>query len=344
MRKHINNYLSNSAKKISPELALAHLLDTNKSKIDYEKECKLLNVSLTRILPPYFLVEAEKAKCRPPGIEANAHEVVVPLQSLLDHTVSRILDDEDIQLQINRLIKLNDDQPLLLEFLYKYGSDGTGGLGKFKQKADESYVPGKLYATSMVPLQIVTYVGQKIFILYNNHLVNSSLSVRPLRHQYLSESTEIIKKEDARLENEISCLHKMQWTEKISIGYLGFKSMLDQKVLIAIAESSSQKCPYCGCGLRDFNDLLKFFRANPELLAELCLSPLHFGIRGMEHIFKVGFNQDFKQFYCRGEENHNLKEIRKAKILKRFKDLGLCFTQVTKSNQKLPWRKQFCSI
>ena len=95
------------------------------SNIDYEKNCRMINKT-KRILPPLYLLEAEKLKCRPPGVQANSHEVVVPLQNLLHHTVSRLLDDESIQSQIERLSQLNEGHPLLLEFIYKYGFDGTG--------------------------------------------------------------------------------------------------------------------------------------------------------------------------------------------------------------------------
>ena len=217
-----------SDRKISTQEALAHLLDTNMTKIDYDKNCKLVNKS-RRILPPYYHLEAEKLKCRPPGISANSHEVVVPLQNLLDHTVSRLLEDEVTQQQIERLSDLNGGNPLLLEFIWKFGFDGSGGLGKFKQLTDEHHVPGKLFASNLVPLQIVTYVGQKIHVIYHNCLCNSPKAVRPIRHNYVNETIEIIRQEDERLESEIRSLVQFEWTEDIKVGYIGIKSMCDQK-------------------------------------------------------------------------------------------------------------------
>ena len=309
--------------RITIQEALAHFLDTDMGKTDYEKNCKLVNRT-KRILPLYYELQAEKLKCVPPGIEVKgSHDVVVPLQSLLDHTVERLLDNQDIQLQIDRLLAMNDDQPILLEFLYKWGMDGTSGTGKFKQLADREHVPGALFATNMVALQLVSIVKGKIFILYDNCLCNSSAAVRPIRHLFKKESTEIIKEEDQRVKAEISNLSKYNYTECVCVGYLGFQSMCDQKIVNAVNDNNSaQKCPFCLCGLKDFNQIGLFFQANVDALAELCLSVLHFGINSVGHVFKVGFNQDFKCFYCRTDEQKILRANRRARILKAFKDIG----------------------
>ena len=101
------------------------------TKSDYEKHCKLIN-KLKRILPPYFHIAAEKLKCHPEEITTiGDHEVVVPLQSLLDHTVSRIFEFPDIQSQVERLSEMNEGT-LDIKFIFKYGMDGSQGLMKPK--------------------------------------------------------------------------------------------------------------------------------------------------------------------------------------------------------------------
>ena len=241
-----------------------------------------------RILPPYCQIEWEKFRCRPQGITANAHDVMVPLQNLLDHTVTRILDDEDIQLQIDQLVEKNDGESILIEFIYKYGFDGTGGMMKVKQVTDEVHKPGALFASNMVSLQLISFVKGKIYILFFNACCNSAASCRPIRHQYISESREVIANEDNRLNSEIQSLKKLEWTDKVTVGYFGIESMNDGKVQNVVNENpSSQRCPICLCGPRDFNDLERFFRANVDLLAKLCIGVLHVGLRGFEHICKV---------------------------------------------------------
>ena len=311
----------NSDEPICVTQALAHVFDCCMSKIDYEKHCKLVNRS-KRILPPYFWLEAEKLKCRPPGVEANPHEVKVPLQSLLDHTVQRLLEFQDIQEQLDRLTAMNDGDPPYLELIFKYGFDGTT-VGKFKQLSDDLVDPGKLFASNLVILQLVTFVKGRIFILYDNGLCNSSVSVRAIHHQYVKETTEVVKMEDERLEAEINALEKFEWTESIKIGYIAIKSILDGKCInICCENDSSQRCPFCLCGPKDFNSLVAIFRADPDLLAQLCLSVLHFGLRVIDLLFNIGFNQDFQCHQCRGEENKLLRSRRRAMIMKKFKDIG----------------------
>ena len=292
------------------------------SKIGYEKECKLVNKT-KRILPAYYRLEAEKAKCRPPGIISNPHQVLVPLQSLLDHSVQRTLEDTDIQVQIDKLVHLNDGDPVYLELIFKFGYDGSGGLCHFKQLCDDTTDPGKIFASNLVILQLVTYVNGRIYVLYDNCLCNSSVAVCAIHHQYVKETTEITKKEDDRLEAEINALTRFEWTGGISVGYVAIKSMLDGKCCnVASGNNSSQRCPFCGAGPKDFNSLRALFMADPNLLAQLCLSILHFGLRSVDLIFNIGFNQDFKCPQCRGEEHHALRNSRKARILKRFRDIG----------------------
>ena len=102
------------------------------TKIDYEKNCKLVNKS-KRILPPYYHLEAEKLKCRPQGVTAvGTHEVVAPLGELLNHTVSRIMEFPDVRDQVERLTEMNDGK-LNIRFFYKYGMDGSQGYLKPNQ-------------------------------------------------------------------------------------------------------------------------------------------------------------------------------------------------------------------
>ena len=200
------------------------------------------------------------------------------------------------------------------------------------QVTDNVRCPGALFATNMVALQLVTVIDKKIYILYDNTLCNSSTSVRPVRHQYIKETKQVTTDEYERLQTEIRQLTKFEWTSSISIQHIGFCTMCDGKVTNAINDNdSTQRCPFCGFGMKDFNRDLTFL-ADPQALAQLCLCVLHFGIRAFEHVCKVGFNQDFQCWQATGAEKQALKKIRKARIMQKFKDIGknsiLCFHQV----------------
>ena len=48
------------------------------------------------------------------------------------------------------------------------------------------------------------------------------------------------------------------------------------------------------------------------------MSILHFGINSMKGILKMASQLDFKEHEARGEENQNLRDIRKAKNIKKL--------------------------
>ena len=96
--------------------------------------------------------------------------------------------------------------------------------------------------------------------------------------------------------------------------------------------TNTHNCPICKEGPAAFKDIDFVYEANPEALAQLCYSSLHFGPRVMENLLKIGFSQDFKQFPCYGPTNKGLRDKRKKamqKILK--KDLGVPVFEVKRN-------------
>ena len=80
-------------KKKSPEEALAFLLANNLTKEQYcamKQACAESNADLW---PNYNVILGAKKDCRPPDIRLQELSADVPLQSLLNHTVSRILQN-----------------------------------------------------------------------------------------------------------------------------------------------------------------------------------------------------------------------------------------------------------
>ena len=195
------NELSNELKDLHERLqdeqevtvlkALALLLDRGLSRADWEELCKCVN-STRRILPPYHHLVKEKLNCRPPGIMVEENNVQVSLQALLEHTVSRILDDPDVKELIQWLKEKYGLTHLDLLFIFKYGLDGSKGHPIFKQFMSCSRDQGALLATHMVGLQIVTVINGKVHILYNNSLCNSALSCRPVRYWFVNEDKGIL--------------------------------------------------------------------------------------------------------------------------------------------------------
>lgn len=76
---------------ISSERALAYFMENSLTKQQYINTKQLSKQHGCNIYPPYSQIVEEKLKCRPQGIVCFENETKVSLQSLLDHTTSRIL-------------------------------------------------------------------------------------------------------------------------------------------------------------------------------------------------------------------------------------------------------------
>lgn len=87
----ISDDLKTTSNGFSPEKALALLLDAKLSKYQYEmlkKACRNIGHD---IFPCYSKVLEAKKTCYPENVNINETFATAPLQSILDHTASRIL-------------------------------------------------------------------------------------------------------------------------------------------------------------------------------------------------------------------------------------------------------------
>lgn len=89
----ISNDSNNNQKtsfQMSPEKALSLIIDTNLSKRQYQLLRNNAKENNLNLYPPYNTIRNAKQLCYPSDITATEHSVCVTLQSLLDHTVSRL--------------------------------------------------------------------------------------------------------------------------------------------------------------------------------------------------------------------------------------------------------------
>ncbi|KAE8740865.1 hypothetical protein FOCC_FOCC013611 [Frankliniella occidentalis] len=139
-------------KTCTPEQALSLLVEMGCSKNDYQtlRNTAVGNSSL--LIPPYSTVAAAKLKCYPKNMVFSNQVAEVPLQSLLDHTASRLME----VIEPNVLESLEEGTDIVL-FL-KYGMDGMGSQSIFKQDSSvgtlEVGEDGQMFLCSLVPLRM----------------------------------------------------------------------------------------------------------------------------------------------------------------------------------------------
>lgn len=122
-RDSLQNDISYSAKE-----ALALFTQLKLTRNQYiDLRASVIRKKLPTLYPPYYKLLEEKAKCYPPNIKITDISAEVPLQNLVDHTVSRIAEN-----QKELIVSLND--PIDLQITYKWGADGSGSQKNYKQK------------------------------------------------------------------------------------------------------------------------------------------------------------------------------------------------------------------
>ena len=305
---------------ISELEVLCLVLTENMSRKNYTNWRRLVNKK-GKILPPYDSVAKVKKDCRPIGITSELIKVDVPLQNLAEHTVKRILQDDAVAAQVNKLAEENGG-PLEIGFNFKLGTDGTNGLQTLEEDFEEFHEETRaMVATTFVALNIWTVINNKIKVVYHNPLFNSPLAVRPKQHLYRRED-DVLDEVLDELKEEMENLQPIVWEENeaVKIKFVPFFSMNDGKVMNHLHGNNwTNACPICYAGPERFSDINSVYSANPEALAQLCLSTLHFGPRVMENLLKVGFNKDFQKSQAITDEHKRMRAISKEHIISEVK-------------------------
>lgn len=139
----------------------------------------------------------------------------MPLQSLLEHTLSRIC------LTLNLNFKKN------LTLYVKYGFDGTNAH-RYKQKCGEiSSSTDYLFCSSLVPLRLVDKIKNEIYWLNPNP--SSTRFCRPIKIMYKKETNQLILNEGADLKKQIKNLKDIK-IGNCSIQFEMMLTMIDGKV------------------------------------------------------------------------------------------------------------------
>lgn len=299
---------------MSGEDALAVLVDAKLSRHQYN----IIRMSAPEKFPSYKIIQVAKKDCYPKREYVNITSTCaeVTLQALLDHTVERLI------LTIEPVIEsLKDEELEKLCLFSKWGFDGSSGHSSYKQafhglEASDSAV----FITCIVPLRLIC--GEKI--LWQNPRPASTRYCRPLKIEFVKESTDVSILEKNQMDEQIRNLQEssMLIEEKyLHVNHNLIFAMVDGKVCNALTgTTSTQKCYICGATSKHFNRIDEMIerKIKTENL-EFGLSVLHGWIRMFECLLHVAYKLPLKKWQARGNDKKIVLD-NKARIQKEFRE------------------------
>ena len=200
--------------KFTPTFALALLLSGNLTQDVYQT----LRNELKEKFPSYHDILREKQLALPRNITITEEVCEVDLQSLLNHTVIRLLE----------FISLDNINSNDFTLYLKYGSDGSSGHSMYKQIfSNFGQSDSHIYITALVPLELRSNETGKI--VWENSRTSSFLYTRPVRLQMIRENSDVILEEHHYLKQKISQLQIFKYKNK-NFQYNLLFTMIDGKV------------------------------------------------------------------------------------------------------------------
>ncbi|EZA53601.1 hypothetical protein X777_06930 [Ooceraea biroi] len=128
--------------------ALVLYVDTKMTKRQYLAIRDNTKDHRVNIYPSYEQLLLAKKNCYPPDITVTEISAEIKLQSLVDHTIKRLmLAQNEVLAQVNCIE---------LKIIFKWGSDGAAGQSRYKQRfASENDDDSFLFSISLVPLRLI---------------------------------------------------------------------------------------------------------------------------------------------------------------------------------------------
>ncbi|XP_071635291.1 uncharacterized protein [Temnothorax longispinosus] len=310
----------------TPDEALSLFVELKFSRNKYQLLRNACLRKRSKLFPSYKEILKSKKNCYPKAeIILTETSAEIQVQPLLDHTISRIL-----LTQLDVIKCLTDQQRENLSLICKWGCDGSSGHSKYKQKFidDERNTDESILFTSIVPLQFIhtDKVTNKTTIIWKNPRPSSPRFCRPIRIQFLHETTEITIQETDYIKKQIDELvpfETYQDGKKISVTYQLALTMIDGNALTS--NSSTQRCYLCQATSKDFNKIdLILSKPINEKSFEFDLSSLHAWIRCFECCLHLSYKLEIKKWQARQDHEKKSVQTRKENIQKGFKkELGL---------------------
>lgn len=309
---------------LTNEEALSLFLEGNFTTHQYQ----LVREANKKRFPSYKKIQEAKKLCYPNDLDITESCAEVKLQSLLDHSVGRLM-----QFQNEVLETLTVEERAKLTLISKWGCDGSSGHASYKQRFENSECSDEsIFLTSVVPLQIISgdIHSKTKKIIWQNPRPGSPRFCRPIKIRFVKETKEQTAAEINYIEHQINQLVPTTLTSNTGLicivkHVLNF-TMIDGKVCnVATSTSSSQKCYICGATSQNFNKFDEMLTRQIDISTfNLGISVLHAWIRFFEYNLHLSYKLPIKSWQARGEQKKAIVAERKKQIQKSFQEkLGL---------------------
>lgn len=311
-----------NATKLSSASALSMLVEAKLSKHQYQ----VIRNYFKDLLPSYGQILKEKEKSYPSDIKVTESEASAPLQSILDHTVQRLITT----ISTNELpLTPNDNNVVNATLISKWGFDGSSGHSQYMQKYVDNNDDDKfVFLSCLVPIELNLEQGQNNVVLWQNPTPSSTRLCRPIHLTFKQESEALIKIEKDRIEAQIARLvdTKLNINDKeVLVKHKLLLTMVDGKICNTLTETkSAMRCYLCQSTSKDFNKL-NLVTSKPLLLEHITfgISILHSWIRLFENLLHIAYRLPIKQWRI-NKQCEKIVNDRKTYIQKEFRQrLGL---------------------
>lgn len=300
----------------TPNEALALFVDQKSTRQKYELLRSQAKSKNSDLYPPYYQVAEAKKCCYPIGdIEITDIGVRIPLQSLLGHTVQRLIQTCDASAFAN-VNKIG------LEMISKWGMDGASGQSAYKQIFKDN--PGNcsdnsIFMLSMVPLRIKSLTGT----LWTNPHPSSTRLCRPVSFEFMKEkeenTIEIYRNVKAQIEKLKPTIITVGET-RLRLHHKLFLTMVDGKSVGYLTSTADCNCCICGAKPSEMSNI-EIVRSKDfaEENYQFGLSSLHCWIRFLECILHIAFKLPIRKWKAKTIDEKAKVEDKKKKIQQIFK-------------------------
>ena len=159
--------------------SLAYFIKNGLSQDQYQQQINDSKIHNARYLTPYSELLKAKKQCYPPDVIVEVGLVQVPIWSVLNHQLPRLIDAENL---FDRMMEFDPDDTEY-HFDYKLGADACTA-NPFYQTGDRIDQQNSIFTSTMCPIYLKAVSKSNpdnYTILYAEQMAVSETRIIPLR-------------------------------------------------------------------------------------------------------------------------------------------------------------------